>query len=341
MRRIVLLWIVPALLVVGAAWIYGSAGRHVETDNAYLQQDRIDVAPQVSGNVTSVWVVENARVEAGQRVLGLDDAAARIAVAAAESRLAAARVDVAALKASYREKLGQAAVARRAAELSTRELQRQQQLAERRLIPASELDAVERSTDISVGAVGVLQLQIEQTVARLGGDPSTPPERLPAVRAAQAELERARLDLARTVVLAPQAGVVSHLPKVGSRAEAGRPAFALVVNATPWVEANFKETDLEWVRAGQAVEVEIDTYREHAWRGRVESIAQATGASFALLPAQNASGNWVKVVQRIPVRIALEPGRDDPPLRSGMSATVRIDTGPHRRLDRWLAALRN
>lgn len=340
MRRSILLWVVPALLVVAAVWLYGSAGRYVETDNAYLQQDRVDVAPQVSGNVIAVMVAENARVEAGQAVLTLDDAAARIAVAAAESRLAAARVDVAALKASYREKVGQAAVARRAAELSTRELERQQQLAERRLIPASELDAVERSTDISVGAVGVLQLQIEQTVARLGGDPSIAPERLPAVRAAQAELERARLDLERTVVRAPQTGVVSHLPKVGSRAEAGRPAFAIVVNAVPWVEANFKETDLEWVRVGQPVRVEIDTYGEHRWQGRVESIAQATGSTFAVLPAQNASGNWVKVVQRIPVRIALQPGRDEPPLRSGMSATVRIDTGPHTRFDRWLAALR-
>jgi membrane fusion protein (multidrug efflux system) len=335
MKRTVLLWVVPFLLVAAAAWTYASSGGHVETDNAYLQQDRVDVAPQVSGNVTAVRVAENAQVEAGQPVLTLDDA-----VAAAESRLASARVEVAALKASYREKLGQAAVARRAAELSTRELERQKQLAERRLIPASELDAVERSTDISVGAVGVLQLQIEQTVARLGGDPAIAPERLPAVRAAQAELERARLDLARTIVRAPQKGVVSHLPKVGSRAEAGRPAFAIVVNAAPWVEANFKETDLEWVRPGQPALVKVDTYREHTWRGRVESISQATGSIFAVLPAQNASGNWVKVVQRIPVRIALEPGRDDPPLRSGMSATVRVDTGPHSRLDRWLAALR-
>ncbi len=340
MKRTVLLWVVPVMLIAAAAWAYASSGGHVETDNAYLQQDRVDVAPQVSGNVTAVLVGENAQVEAGQPVLRLDDAAARIAVAAAESRLAAARVDVAALKASYREKLGQAAVARRAAELSTRELERQKQLAERRLIPASELDAVERSTDISVGAVGVLQLQIEQTVARLGGDPGIAPERLPAVRAAQAELERASLDLARTVVRAPQGGVVSHLPKVGSRAEAGRPAFAIVVNAAPWIEANFKETDLEWVRPGQPVRVKVDTYREHTWRGRVESISQATGSTFAVLPAQNASGNWIKVVQRIPVRIALEPGRNDPPLRSGMSATVRIDTGPHSRLDRWTAALR-
>jgi membrane fusion protein (multidrug efflux system) len=107
-----------------------------------------------------------------------------------------------------------------------------------------------------------------------------------------------------------------------------------------WVEANFKETDLEWVRPGQTVTVAIDTYSQHRWKGHVQSISQATGAEFSLLPPQNASGNWVKVVQRIPVRIALERGADDPPLRDGMSATVEIDTGSHTRFDRWFGRVR-
>jgi membrane fusion protein (multidrug efflux system) len=127
------------------------------------------------------------------------------------------------------------------------------------------------------------------------------------------------------------------LPKVGARVDAGRPAFAVVGSDRIWLDANFKETDLEWVRPGQPVRVEIDTYSAHAWQGTVDSIAGATGAEFALLPAQNASGNWVKVVQRIPVRIALTVRADDPPLRDGMSATVRIDTGPHSRFERWFA----
>jgi membrane fusion protein (multidrug efflux system) len=122
---------------------------------------------------------------------------------------------------------------------------------------------------------------------------------------------------------------------VGGRVENGRPAFAIVTDQAVWVEANFKETDLEYVRPGQSVSVDVDTYGGRRWIGRVESIAQATGAEFSLLPAQNASGNWVKVVQRIPVRIALQAGRDDPPLRAGMSAQVEIDTGPHTRFDRW------
>ena len=334
-RRRLLVWVLPLVVVALGVWFYGSAGRYVSTDNAYLQQDRVDVAPQVAGDVLQVFVAENARVARGEPVLQLDDRMAKIAVASAEARLGTALADVEALKAAYREKLGQAAVAKRAAELSLRELDRQKQLADRRLIPASQLDAVQRSTDIALGGAAVLRLQIDQTSAKLGGNASLPTARYPAVRAATADLDRARLDLEHTLVRAPQAGVVSHLPKVGNRADAGRPAFAIVADGLIWVEANFKETDLEWVRPGQHVDVDVDTYGQHRWQGAVESISQATGAEFSVLPAQNASGNWVKVVQRIPVRIALRPGRDDPPLRDGMSANVRIDTGPHTRFDRW------
>jgi membrane fusion protein (multidrug efflux system) len=122
--------------------------------------------------------------------------------------------------------------------------------------------------------------------------------------------------------------------------EEGRAAFAIVTDGTVWVEANFEETDLEWVRPGQSARVDVDTYPDREWTGSVQSIAQATGAEFSLLPAQNASGNWVKVVQRVPVRVAIKVAAGDPPLRSGMSATVTIDSGPHRRFDRWFGAHR-
>ena len=334
-RRRMLLWGLPALATVLAVYLYGSAGRYVSTDNAYVQRDRVDVAPQVSGDVREVYVKENEGVSAGQPILAVDDRNFRIAVAAAESRLATARSEVASAQAAYREKSGEIALARRASEYSEREFRRQDELAAKNLVPQSTLDSAHRSADIASGSVGVLQLQQAQLAAQLGGNPSLPIDAYPAVRAAAAELDRAKLDLSRTTLFAPQAGVVSHLPKVGNRVELGRAAFAIVTDRSVWIEANFKETDLEWVRPGQAAEIEIDTYSGHRWRGRVESIAQATGAEFSLLPAQNASGNWVKVVQRIPVRIALVPGTDDPPLRDGMSATVEIDSGPHTRFDRW------
>lgn len=335
-QRRLMLWGAPLLVTIIAVYLYGSSGRFVSTDNAYLQRDRVDVVPQVSGDVLEIFVKENERVGAGQAILTIDDRNFKIAVAAAESRLATARSEVASAQAAYREKSGEIELARRASEYSVREFKRQDELASRKLVPLSTLDSAHRSAELASGSVGVLQLQQAQLGAQLGGSPSAPVDAYPLVRAAAAELERARLDLSRTSLVAPQAGVISHLPKVGSRVEIGRPAFAIVTDRSVWVEANFKETDLEWVRPGQPVEVEIDTYSSHHWKGRVESVAQATGAEFSLLPPQNASGNWVKVVQRIPVRIALVPGADDPPLRDGMSATVDIDTGPHTRFDRWL-----
>ena len=333
--RLLLLWAVPLLATLVAAYLYGSAGRSVTTDNAYVQRDRVDVTPQVSGEVREVLAAENEQVQAGQPVLVLDDTLFAIAVSAAEARLATARAEIRGAQASYREKAGEMAVASRAAEYAQREFRRQDELAASKLVPASTLDTAHRSADLASGSIDVLELQRTQIAARLGGDPERPVDEYPAVRAAAAELARARVDLSRTRIGAPQAGIASHLPKVGSRVEVGRAAFAVVSDHSVWVEANFKETDLEWVRPGEPVRVDVDTYPDHRWHGRVESISQATGAAFSLLPAQNASGNWVKVVQRIPVRIELERSADDPPLRDGMSAQVEIDTGPHTRFDRW------
>lgn len=333
--RSLLLVAVPVTVVAIGLWVYGSAGRYVDTDNAYLQRDRIDVSPQVSGDVRDVLFHENAAVEAGAPVLVLDDTLQSIAVKAAESKLDAARAEISGALAAYREKHGEIAMARRAAEYAERDTRRQDELAARKLVPAATVDSSHRTTDLSVGAIGVLELQRDQLLARLGGRPTRPIDDYPPVRVALADLERARVELARTRIYAPRQGVVSHLPKVGARVDAGRPAFAIVGSERVWLDANFKETDLEWVRPGQAVAVSVDTYPSHRWQGRVESIAGATGAEFALLPAQNASGNWVKVVQRIPVRIAITTGADDPPLRDGMSASVQIDTGAHTRFDRW------
>jgi membrane fusion protein, multidrug efflux system len=335
-RRRLLLWGLPLVLAAAAVYVYGSAGRYVSTDNAYVQRDRVDVAPQVSGDVREVLVTENERVVPGQPVLVLDDTLEKIAVAAAESRLSTARAEILGAKVAYREKGEEVAMARRAALYANRDLKRQEDLAEKKLTPLSTLDSARRLADLSNGSIDMLELQRAQTLARFGGSVDAPVDSYGAVRVALADLERAKVDLGHTRIAAPQAGVASHLPKIGSRVDAGRPAFAIVSDQSVWVEANFKETDLEWVRPGETVAVVIDTYPNHEWRGRVESISQATGSEFSLLPAQNASGNWVKVVQRIAVRIVLEPKAGDPPLRDGMSADVEIDTGKHTRFDRWL-----
>jgi membrane fusion protein, multidrug efflux system len=285
--------------------------------------------------VREVRVAENAHVEPGQVVLVLDDALLQVAVQRAEAALARARLDVEALRAQYHEKSGEVAVARRTSRYAVREFDRQQELAERKLVPLSSLDAAHHAADTATGTIEVLELQLGQARAQLGGNPDLPIDRHPDVRAAQAGLDKARVDLAHAVIVAPRAGIASHLPQAGDRVEEGRAAFAIVTDGTIWVEANFEETDLEWVRPGQSADVDVDIYPGRRWHGHVASIAQATGAEFALLPAQNATGNWVKVVQRVPVRIALDLSPDDPPLRSGLSTNVTIDSGPHRRFDRW------
>jgi membrane fusion protein (multidrug efflux system) len=336
--RPLLLWVLPlTVIAIGVYW-YGSGGRYASTDNAYLKQDRVDVAPQISGDVRDVRVLENAAVRPGDVVLVLDDTLLQVAKLHADAELAAARIEVESLRATYREKVGEIAVARRASRFAVSELARQQRLAERKLVPVSTLENATRSRDIAVGYIGILELQLEQAKAQLGGSVEQPIDQHPTVRRAAATLEKTRVDLEHTFVRAPRAGVVSHLPHTGDRVEAGRPAFAIVTDGGVYVEANFKETDLEWVRAGQSATVEIDTYPGREWTGKVISIAQATGSEFSVLPPQNASGNWVKVVQRVPVRISVDAKADGPPLRSGASADVAVDTGPHTRFDRWFGS---
>jgi len=337
--RVLLLWVLPAVAVITAYFLYMVHGRYVSTDNAYVQADKTDVAPEVSGTVRRVLVTENAQVFNGQQVLEISDEQLGIALARAEAQLAGARTAVAALKASYRQKQSELAVARSNLAYAQRELERQRQLAAAKLVAQSRLDDAEHAATLAQGNITVVERELDQIAAQLGGNPDTDVNAHPSVVQAQALLAGARLNLSRTSVVAPTAGIVSHLPKVGDHVDAGRPAFAIVANSGAWIDANFKETDLEFVRVGMPVRIELDTYPEHKWQGSVESISQATGAEFAILPAQNATGNWVKVVQRIGVRIAIVAGPDDPPLRAGMSTDVRIDTGRRSLLPGWVRGL--
>jgi membrane fusion protein (multidrug efflux system) len=175
--------------------------------------------------------------------------------------------------------------------------------------------------------VVALQQNLRTVLAALGGDPASAAELHPLYRQAEAERGMAALDLARTVVRAPVDGAVSRMRlQPGEWLEEGEAAFSMINPASTWIEANLKETQLEHVAVGQRVEIAVDAYPEGLWTGEVASISPATGAEFALIPPQNATGNWVKVVQRLPVRIAVVPGPEQPPLRAGMTVTVAIDT---------------
>jgi membrane fusion protein (multidrug efflux system) len=335
--RFTLLVLVPLLVAVAGFWAWYSLSRYVSTDDAYVQTDIAMVSARVSGNVLSVAARENQRVAAGQLLLEIQSDDAQIAVQRAQAQLENVRTEIEALKANYTLQSAEMKLADAQAGFARKEMERQRDLADRKLASQSELDKAEQNYQLMHGLALVMRQQMNETRVRLSGSVEAPVENHPRVRAAASELARARLELERTRLRAPRDGMVSHLPKVGDFLAAGSPALSIVSDGDPWIEANFKETDLGHMHPGQPVRIAIDTYPGHEWEGRVESIAQATGAQFDLLPPQNASGNWVKVVQRIPVRIDIVEQDDGPELRAGMSASVRVDLGRKRLGSRFAA----
>jgi membrane fusion protein (multidrug efflux system) len=220
--------------------------------------------------------------------------------------------------------------------MAQREYARRQKLVAGKVISDSEFDAARNERDVAQRQVASISEDIQRLLAELGGNPDVDPQDHPRYRAAQAKVDEANRDLRHAEVLAPAAGIISQIDNVrpGDYATAGRPVFSLVSENDLWVEANFKETDLTYVRPGQIAEINVDTYPDAKFTAVVDSIGAATGAEFSALPPQNATGNWVKVVQRIPVRLHIQhvsgAAADAPPLRAGMSVVVDIDTEHHR-----------
>lgn len=324
--RVLLLWCLPVGLALAGGWYYYVHRFEVSTDNAYVKSDKTLVASEIDARVVKVLVHENQPVAAGQPLLELATAKLGHELAAARARREATRVQISALRAGYLEKQAELLVAQRDARFTAREFERQRELAARQLVAATRLDAAEQAAELASGRVAILERELASIAARLAGDPQADVNQHPEVRAADSEIARIEVDIGHGIVRAPRAGIVSHLPQVGDHLTDGKPALAIVDATRTWIEANFKETDLTRVQAGHPVTIRIDTYPDHRWRGRVESISQATGAEFSVLPPQNASGNWVKIVQRVPVRITVEQSPGDPVLRAGMSAIVMIDT---------------
>jgi membrane fusion protein (multidrug efflux system) len=331
-RRFALLVVVPAIVGVVAGGLYLHGGRYVDTDNAYVKADLVTVSPDVAGTVKEVLVQENQAVSAGQVLFRIDPASYQVAVDQAEARLAQVRTDLLALTASYREKQAEIALARTRYEFARREQRRQADLVAKHFVSASKFDDATQASDIAGQQITAQEEDLKRIAASLGGSVDTPLAQQAGYRAAQAALEQARLDLARTEVRASLPGTVSSPPKPGQYLAAGGPAMALVVTGNTWIEANFTETDLTYVRPGEAAVVHVDTYPGVEWRGTVDSLSPATGSEFSVIPAQNATGNWVKITQRVPVRIRIEPQAGLPALRAGLSALVDIDTGHRRHL---------
>jgi membrane fusion protein (multidrug efflux system) len=256
----------------------------------------------------------------------IDDRTYRVALEHAEAQLAAARDQVTALKASYRQAAESIRLAQGDESYARTQFDRVDQLAQSGYAAKTSLDQARHALDTASHQVAAARQQQAQILAQLGGDADAAVEQTPAVKSALAARDAAKLDLDRTVVRAPFDGIASQKPDVGRYVAAGQPVMSVVADTGLWVDANFKETQLRGIVAGQPATVEVDAYPGAKWQGTVQSIAQASGAEFSVLPPQNATGNWVKVVQRIPVRIGITPNPNLPPLRVGMSASVSIDT---------------
>src|SRR5262245_24068803 len=318
--RAILLLAVPALVLLAALMFWLMGGRYASTENAYVKADIAQIASEVPGRIAELSIRDHAVVAEGQVLVQLDPAPYKLALAKAEAELDSARATLEQLKVSLRESKAEHKEAESRMLYLEVQARRQHELAARGVSPATKIELADSDA-----------LQARERVARvqasLGGNPELPTDSYPLVREKIASRDRAALDLAYTGIKAPRAGtVVNFKLQPGEQIKAQTPLFSIVSERRPWVEANFKETDLTNVVVGQKATVVLDIYPDITWDAEVESISRATGAEFAILPPQNASGNWVKVVQRLPVRLRLIERPGEPPLRAGMTAWVSIDT---------------
>ncbi|MDQ7251210.1 HlyD family secretion protein [Dongia sedimenti] len=332
--RRLLLVLGPIAVIAVSGYVYLTGGRFQGTDNAYIKAHMTSIAPEISGRVAEVPVHENQVVKQGEILLQIDQEPLKIALAGAQAELASARNDIEAQKAAYRQRQSDLQMANDNVGLAKREYARREKLFNAKTISESDYDEARNSYSVAQAQVSGVKQDIQRILSDLNGNPEIAPEDHPKVQAAQAKVDQAELDLRRATIAAPGNGIVSQIDNIrpGTYLTAGRPAFSLVSNNDLWIDANLKETDLTYVKAGQEAHVSVDTYPDVDFVAEVQSVGAATGSEFSALPAQNATGNWVKVVQRIPVRLKLEPKPDQPQLRAGMSVEVEIDTGHTRSL---------
>ncbi len=324
---------VPVLVLIGALLFWLQGGRFATTENAFVKADIAQIASEVAGRIVDVNVRDHATVAAGDVLVRLDPEPYRLALAKADAEIDSARALVEALKASLRETRADTKETENRLAYLEVQAKRQRELSGRGVSSAARVEQADSEEQQARDRLGMLQQRIARVEAALGGDPDKPTDRYAAVREKSALRDRAALDLAHTEIKAPRTGTVLNFRlQPGEQVKAQTPLFSLVAERRPWVEANFKETDLTHVTVGQKATVVLDMHPDITWEAEVESISPATGAEFAILPPQNASGNWVKVVQRLPVKLRLIERPGEPPLRAGMTAYVSIDTKRTRSL---------
>jgi membrane fusion protein (multidrug efflux system) len=331
LRRTLMFALLPVALVVGG-YFYVTGGAVMSTDNAYVQADMVGLSTDVSGIVREVSVRDNQKVKKGDVLFKLDDLQFRLALDRAEAQIGNTRNDLVALQTNYHNMQAQVGQAQKDVDFNMVNFQRQEQLIANNFTPRATFDAARNTLQGSQQKLASLDAQLAGIAANLNGNPGAPIEDHPRYKDALAARDEAARQLAHTVVRAPFAGIVTNVPSLqpGQYLAAAATAFNIVSTDHVWVQASPKETELTYVKPRQKVTVDVDTYPGERWAGTVDSISPASASSFSLLPAENTSGNWVKVVQRIPMRILVNNAPGKPPLRVGMSVEVNVDTGHAR-----------
>jgi membrane fusion protein, multidrug efflux system len=333
--------LLPLALIAGGYW-YVTGGRWMSTDDAYVEADKVGVSTDVSGVVKEIAVTENQHVEAGQVLYHLDPRQFRIAVDSARANLAQSELILESMKQDYQRMLRDVDAQQAKVELDQTTYDRYAALVHNDTISKANYDQARFTLQADRKALESLRQQAQVQLAKLAGNPDIPVEQHPQYLQAKSQLDEAQRQLDDTIVKAPFAGIVTGVSSIalGTYLSASNTAFYLVATDHVWVASNPKETELTHVQVGQPVTVTVDTYPNVEWHGTVESVAPAAAQEFSLLPAQNTSGNWVKVVQRIPMRVRIDTSDVSlSPLRAGMSVEVNIDTGRPRGAPRVVAAL--
>ena len=324
LRRYGLMLSVPLLLALAGGYLWLTSGRSVSTDNAYVAQNKVSVSSEIGGVIVEVAVRENQQVKAGDLLFRIDPEPYRIAIAEANADIASAQANVTTLRLTADTMGADIETARRALTFAQTNLAREQALMARGFNTRARIDAAENAVNEARGRLADAQAAQARAMAQLATG-SIAPGVNPGILSAEVRRDQAMLQLRRTEVRAPTSGVISQAERlhVGQMIVAGLPAVSIVANGQSWVEANFKETDLDRMRVGQRATIEFDAYPNLSLTGHVESIGAGTGSEFSVLPAQNATGNWVKVTQRVPVRIAIDQ-RSSRPLIAGLSTHVTV-----------------
>jgi membrane fusion protein, multidrug efflux system len=333
--------LLPLVLLAGG-YYYVTGGQIMSTDDAYVQADRVGVSTDVSGIVQDVAVKDNEHVAAGQVLYRLDPRQFQIALDNAKANLSQIALSIDAMKQDYHRMQSDVAAQQAQVDLDQKNFERNAMLLKTATVSQAVFDQARYTLDNDKGKLAALQRQVQMQLAKLGGDPEIPTTDHPQYRQAKAMVDEAQRQLDHTVITAPFAGTVTSVPSIapGKYLSASTTAFFLVDTDHVWVDATPKETELTYVRPGQNATISVDTYPEFEWHGVVESVSPAAAQEFSLLPAQNTSGNWVKVVQRVPMRISIDTSdKNLPPLRAGMSVVVDVDTGHARGFPSFLKSL--